>query len=85
MQDLIHSIILYSSHTFIGCILVGNNSFSVGTHIITFTGLSGFAGKSIFALKRSGGLVTGFSNIDYLRTGNQQQWSGRSGYQLFHH
>ena len=31
------------------------------------------------------GLVTGFSNIDYLRTGNQQQRSGRSGYQLFYH
>ena len=40
------------------------------------------------ALKGRGGggvLVTGFSNIDYLRTGNQQQKSGRSGYQLFHH
>ena len=38
---------------------------------------------TIFALKRSGGLVTGFSNNDYLHTGNQLQRSERSVYQLF--
>ena len=38
-----------------------------------------------FCIKKvRGGLVTGFSNIDYLHTGNQQQRSGRSVYQLFH-
>ena len=82
MQDLIHSIILYSSHTFIGYILVGNNSFSVVTLLPVYPGspVSPF-----FVLKRSGGLVTGSSNIDYLRTGNQEQRSGRYGYQLFYH
>ena len=38
---------------------------------------------TIFALKRSGGLVTGLSNIDYLHTGNQLQKLGRSVYQFF--
>ena len=71
--SLIHSIILHSSHTFIGCILVGNNSFSVITDTI-FTGLSGFVAKSIFALdKGQGGLVTSFSISDNLYIGNQQQ------------
>ena len=62
MQDLIHSIILYSSHTFIGCILVGNNSFSVVTH---FTGLYGYADKSMAELLRRtnehGGVFTMFA------------------------
>ena len=43
---------------------------------------------TIFAFKRLGGgrgkgLVTGFSNTDYNHTGNQQQRSERSVYQLF--
>ena len=41
-----------------------------------------FVYDAIFALKWLGGLVTGFSNIDYFRTGHQQQMPEGSGYWL---